>query len=109
MPPTLLTRDRDEIRAFWREHGDIILKPLFGNGGAGVFRLRPGDENLNALLEMYTLHLSRAGHGAALSARRCARATSASSWSTASRSARVLRVPPEGEARANLHVGGTRR
>ena len=44
MPPTLLTRDRDAIRAFWREHGDIILKPLFGNGGAGVFRLRPGDE-----------------------------------------------------------------
>src|SRR5260370_3839928 len=53
MPPTLLTRDRDAIRAFWREHGDIILKPLFGNGGAGVFRLRPGDENLTALLEMY--------------------------------------------------------
>ncbi len=45
MPPTLLTRDRDEIRAFWREHGDIIVKPLFGNGGAGVFRLRAGDEN----------------------------------------------------------------
>ena len=53
MPPTLLTRDRDEIRAFWKEHGDIILKPLFGNGGAGVFRLRQGDENLTALLEMY--------------------------------------------------------
>ena len=53
MPPTLLTRDRDEIRAFWREHGDIIVKPLFGNGGAGVFRLRQGDENLTALLEMY--------------------------------------------------------
>src|SRR5438552_8737392 len=40
MPPTLLTRDRDEIRALWQEHGDIILKPLCGNGGAGVFRLR---------------------------------------------------------------------
>src|ERR1700724_132806 len=53
MPPTLLTRDRDAIRGFWKEHGDIILKPLFGNGGAGVFRLRPGDENLTALLEMY--------------------------------------------------------
>ncbi|MGH7116425.1 MAG: glutathione synthase, partial [Stellaceae bacterium] len=53
MPPTLLTRDRDEIRAFWQEPGDIIMKPLFGNGGAGVFRLRPGDENLTALLDMY--------------------------------------------------------
>ena len=53
MPPTLLTRDREAIRAFRREHGDIILKPLFGNAGAGVFRLRPGDENLTALLEIY--------------------------------------------------------
>src|SRR5271168_2160944 len=53
MPPTILTRDRDEIRAFWKEYGDIIVKPLFGNGGAGVFRLRQDDENLTALLEMY--------------------------------------------------------
>src|SRR5207248_10108334 len=53
MPPTLLTFDAAEIRAFWSEHEDIILKPLFGNGGAGVFRLRPGDENLTALLEIY--------------------------------------------------------
>src|SRR5690348_11605618 len=43
MPPTLLTPDRSAITEFWKEHGDIILKPLFGNGGAGVFRLRPGD------------------------------------------------------------------
>src|ERR1700686_715383 len=55
MPPTLLTLDRDEILAFWRQHGEIVLKPLFGNGGAGVFRLRPGYENLNSLLEMYAL------------------------------------------------------
>src|ERR1700746_2622179 len=48
MPPTLLTRDRDEIRAFWKEHGDIILKPLFGNGGAGGFRVRPGGDKLTA-------------------------------------------------------------
>ena len=105
MPPTLLTRDRDAIRAFWREHEDIILKPLFGNGGAGVFRLRPGDENLTALLEMYEsiqrepvmvqcyIPEVRQGdkriilvEGEAMGA--------------------VLRVPPEGEARANLHVGG---
>ncbi|HTV45226.1 MAG TPA: glutathione synthase [Stellaceae bacterium] len=105
MPPTLLTRERDEIRAFWREHGDIILKPLFGNGGAGVFRLRPGDENLTALLEMYEsiqrepvmvqryLPEIRQGdkriilvEGEAMGG--------------------VLRVPAEGEARANLHVGG---
>src|SRR3954469_4682895 len=105
MPPTLLTLDVHEIREFWREHGDIIVKPLFGNGGAGVFHLRPGDENLNSLLEMYALvHREpvmvqrylpevRLGHkrlilvgGEPVGA--------------------VMRVPPEGEARANLHVGG---
>src|SRR5690348_17331415 len=54
MPPTLITTDREEIRAFRAEHKDIILKPLYGNGGAGVFRLKADDENLNALLEMFT-------------------------------------------------------
>jgi len=105
MPPTLLSRDRDEIRAFWREHGDIVIKPLFGNGGAGVFRLRPGDENLTALLEMYeSLHREpvmvqrylpevRQGDKRIILVEGEAKGA-------------VLRVPAEGEARANLHVGG---
>jgi glutathione synthase len=42
MPPTLISRDTETIRAFRDTHRDIIVKPLFGNGGAGVFRLRPG-------------------------------------------------------------------
>ena len=46
MPPTLITTDRAEIASFRAEHKDIILKPLYGNGGAGVFRVRPDDENL---------------------------------------------------------------
>ena len=54
MPPTLITAHMDEIRAFRDEHEDIIVKPLFGNGGAGVFHLKPGDENLGALIEMFT-------------------------------------------------------
>src|SRR5690606_33756185 len=54
MPPTLITSDAAEIAAFRAEHGSIIVKPLFGNGGAGVFHLRPDDENLNALIEMFT-------------------------------------------------------
>ena len=41
MPPTLITNDLEEIRAFRREYGDIIVKPLYGNGGAGVFHLKP--------------------------------------------------------------------
>ncbi|MBV9863353.1 MAG: glutathione synthase [Alphaproteobacteria bacterium] len=105
MPPTLLTLDKDEIRAFWQEHGDIILKPLFGNGGAGVFHLRPGDENLNALLEMYGLvhrepvmvqrYLPEVRQGDKRIILIEGEAAGA-----------VMRVPPEGESRANLHVGG---
>src|ERR1041385_3542302 len=53
MPPTLIARDPQEIRRFRKEHGDIIIKPLYGNGGAGVFRLAGADENLGALLEIF--------------------------------------------------------
>lgn len=53
MPPTNVTRDREVIDAFREEHGDIIVKPLYGHGGAGVFRIGPGDPNLDSLLEMF--------------------------------------------------------
>src|SRR6202000_549218 len=53
MPPTLITSDRAEINAFREEHKDIIVKPLYGNGGAGVFRVKPDDENLGCMLEMF--------------------------------------------------------
>src|SRR5277367_1019252 len=46
IPPTLITSDRLEIRDFRERHKEIIIKPLYGNGGAGVFRIGPGDENL---------------------------------------------------------------
>jgi glutathione synthase len=105
MPPTLITADAAALRAFRDEHKDIILKPLFGNGGSGVFRLRPGDENFNSLLEMFSqrsrepiiaqryLPEVRKGDkriilidGVAVGA--------------------IDRVPAEGEARSNMHVGG---
>jgi glutathione synthase len=53
MPETLISQDVDEIDAFRREHGDIILKPLYGNGGAGVFRTSKDDQNFSALLELF--------------------------------------------------------
>jgi glutathione synthase len=105
MPPTLISSDRAEILSFREEHGDIILKPLFGNGGAGVFRVSPEDENLNALLEMFTLlyreplivqrYLPEVRDGDKRIILVDGEPVGA-----------VLRVPPKGEARANLHVGG---
>jgi glutathione synthase len=105
MPPTLITSDRLEINEFRSEHKDIILKPLYGNGGAGVFRVKPDDENLGALLEMFTQfyrepvivqrYLPEVRQG----------------------DKRIIlvdgvavggfnRVPAAGEARSNMHVGG---
>jgi glutathione synthase len=54
MPPTLITRDEMELEKFRQHHGDIILKPLYGNGGAGVFRTHGADQNFSALLELFS-------------------------------------------------------
>lgn len=53
MPPTLVSRDRQVIDAFREEYRDIIVKPLYGHGGAGVFRLQYEDSNLDSLLELF--------------------------------------------------------
>lgn len=53
MPPTLITRDIDEVRAFQAEHGGIVIKPLHGNGGKAVFLIPEDGSNLSALLEMF--------------------------------------------------------
>ena len=53
MPPTLVTRDRAAIDAFRETHRDIIVKPLYGHGGAGIFRLAESDSNLDSLLELF--------------------------------------------------------
>ena len=53
MPPTLVTRNLDDVKRFRAEHKDIILKPLYGNGGSSVFRIGPGDTNLNSLVELF--------------------------------------------------------
>jgi glutathione synthase len=53
MPPTLVSRDVTTIKAFQVEHQDIVVKPLFGNAGAAVFRIKPEDGNLGALLDLF--------------------------------------------------------
>jgi len=105
MPPTLISSDRQEINAFRATHKDIIVKPLFGNGGAGVFHITPDDENLNALLEMFTSlyrepiivqrYLPEIRQGDKRIILIDGEAAGA-----------LNRVPPAGEARSNLHVGG---
>ena len=55
MPPTLISRDRDEIKAFRAEHGDIVIKPLFGAGGEAVFRLTREDGNFGSLYDLFAV------------------------------------------------------
>ncbi len=105
MPPTLVTSDREEIRSFRAEHRDIILKPLYGNGGAGVFRVKEDDDNLGAMLEMFTAFYRepivvqryvpevRKGDKRVLLV-------------DGEFAGAVNRVPIPGETRSNLHVGG---
>ena len=50
--PTVITRSEDEVLAFRAQHKDIIVKPLYGNGGAGVFRIKEDDTNLSSLMEL---------------------------------------------------------
>lgn len=55
MPPTLITRDRDEIEAFRREHGEVVMKPLYGNGGAAVFKVSEKDPNFGSLFDLFSV------------------------------------------------------
>ncbi|MBL3551061.1 glutathione synthase [Rhodovulum sulfidophilum] len=105
IPPTVIARDLATLSAFKDLHGDIILKPLYGNGGAGIFRLGPDDRNLASLHEVFAgmnrepliaqkfLPAVRSGDkrvilvdGAPVGA--------------------INRVPADGETRSNMHVGG---
>jgi glutathione synthase len=105
MPPTLITTDREEIRAFRAAHDDIIVKPLYGNGGAGVFRVKPDDENIGALLEMFTqfyrepLVVQRYVPEVRKGDKRIILVDGVAAGA-------INRVPAEGEARSNMHVGG---
>lgn len=103
--PTLITRSEDEVAAFRAEHKDIIVKPLYGNGGAGVFRIREDDTNLTSLMELMKdngpepfivqayLPAVRAGDK---------RIILVDGESVGA----INRVPAEHETRSNMHVGG---
>jgi glutathione synthase len=54
MPATLITRDRSEIEAFRKQHGDVVIKPLYGNGGAAVFKVAVKDPNFGSLFDLFS-------------------------------------------------------
>ena len=105
IPPTLISRDPQRLSEFREEYGDIILKPLYGNGGAGVFRLAHGDENFASLMEMFTQsfrepfiaqqYLSDVKQGD----KRIILVDGEPAGA-------INRVPAAGETRSNMHVGG---
>ena len=105
MPPTLIASDKERILEFRAAHGDIIVKPLFGNGGAGVFHVAPGDENLNALLELFT-QLYREPVVVQRYLPEVREGDKRIILIDGEPAGAVNRVPPKGEARSNLHVGG---
>jgi len=105
MPPTLITSDPAAIRAFRDEFGDIIVKPLYGNGGHGVFRVRQEDENLNALIDFFAafvrepLMVQRYVPQVRQGDKRIILVDGEPAGA-------INRVPAAGEARSNMHVGG---
>ena len=105
MPPTLVTADRAAIREFRDQHRDIILKPLFGAGGAGVFHLKPEDENLGSLLDMFlTLSAEPLMIQAYIPAVRAG--DKRIILIDGKPGGALNRVPKAGDARSNMHVGG---
>jgi len=105
MPETLITKDPREVAAFRKEFGDIIVKPLYGNGGAGIFRTHRDDQNFNSLLEMFA-QLNREP----IIAQRYLPAVRAGDKRIILVDGKVAgainRVPAHHDNRSNMHVGG---
>ncbi len=106
VPPTLITRDVRAVKTFRAKHSDIIVKPLYGNGGWGVFHIKPDNENLNTLLEM---HMANTREPLVVQAYIAAVRQGDKRIILIDGEAvgAINRVPPEGEARSNMHAGGT--
>ena len=105
IPPTMIARDLGLIRGFKAVHGDVILKPLYGNGGAGVFRLDPNDRNLASLHELFT-GLSREPLIVQKFLPDVAKGDKRIILVDGEPVGAINRVPQAGETRSNMHVGG---
>lgn len=105
MPETLITKDLQEVLKFRREFGDIIIKPLYGNGGAGVFHLTSDDRNLTSLLEMFE-HMYREPFIAQRYLKDVRSGDKRIILIDGEPVGAINRVPAESDARSNMHVGG---
>jgi glutathione synthase len=104
-PPTLITRSLEEARSFRAEHRDIILKPLYGNGGAAVFRMQPDDTNLASLIELFHT-LSHEPFIVQRYLPEVRRGDKRIILVDGEIAGAINRVPSEGETRSNMHAGG---
>lgn len=104
-PPTAIARDLETIRAFKEKHGDIILKPLYGNGGAGVFRLTAEDRNLTSLHELFT-SVSREPLIVQKFLPDVSNGDKRVILVNGEPVGAINRVPLAGETRSNMHAGG---
>ena len=104
-PPTTIARDLDTLKAFKQEHGDIILKPLYGNGGAGVFRLDRNDRNFGSLYELFA-GINREPLIAQKFLSDVSKGDKRVILVDGEPVGAINRVPAKGETRSNMHVGG---
>ncbi len=105
IPPTMIARDLADLRAFKAEHGDIIIKPLYGNGGAGVFRLGPDDRNIASLHELFA-GINREPLMAQKFVPDVSNGDKRVILVNGEPVGAINRVPQAGETRSNMHVGG---
>ncbi|WP_300394729.1 glutathione synthase [Henriciella sp.] len=106
IPDTLISRDIKAILDFRARHKDIIIKPLYGNGGAGVFRMKEGDSNFSSLMEMF-LERTREPLIAQAFLKAVSNGDKRIILIDGEAVGAINRRPKEGETRSNLHVGGT--
>ncbi|MGB8315668.1 MAG: glutathione synthase [Aestuariivirga sp.] len=106
MPPTLITRDASELAAFRMEHEDIIIKPLYGNGGEGVFRIRGSDQNFSSLLELFSQTYRSQPYIAQKYLPDVRKGDKRIILVDGKVAGAINRVPAAHESRSNMHVGG---
>ena len=104
-PPTTIARDIETIRTFKEKHKHIILKPLYGNGGAGVFRLDTNDRNLSSLHELFA-SFSREPLIAQKFLPDVSNGDKRVILVEGKPVGAINRIPAKGETRSNMHVGG---